>query len=192
MAKKSKVGKVGQEKVGGIDVRSGQAADVVVGDALAPAVANRQLSPNHQRTTLAELGAEVVAEITHLLETDESITHEKIKERYNLSEHSWTALRKHLDDSGRGFNRARWARHTAATLARFTSLGAERLAAEVSEMPLAALPIAVAVAVDKLILLSSDRPTVVVEARLRLTADDLSRMLHQQPIIDVTPIDIPN
>ena len=186
-------GIVGDEmtkKVKVLDNVAGQAAEVEVCAALQPAVAARQLSTDQQKRNLADIGADTVAEIIHLLETDERITHEDLKARYNLSEHSWLALRRHLDDLGRGFNRARWARHTAATLARFTQLGAERLASEVGEMPLAALPIAVAVAIDKLILLSSDRPAVVIEARLRLSAEDLCKMLAEPAsaaVIDITP-----
>lgn len=177
-----------------LDTVTGQAAAVPASSALDPSEV-RQLTKEGQKYKLAGFTDGMVEEVIALMEQDGTITVDDVKQRYALTEHRWLALRRYMDDCGRGFNRTRWARHTAASLARFTSLGAERLAKEVGEIPLASLPIAVAIAVDKLILLSSDRPAVIVEARLRLTADDLSLMLSSPaaavpvpapaPVIDV-------
>lgn len=178
-----KHGATGPQITGGA---AGQAGDVDVVDAVEPQEV-RQLSTEQQRTTLARVGEKVVAEITHLLETTD-ISVDELRKKYGLTDRVWGAIRKHLDDSGRGFNRQRWARHTCATLSRFVSAAGDRLVREVDQIPLPSLPIALGIAIDKLSLLTADRPTVVVEARLRVDADALSSMLRGTKVIDAEEV----
>jgi hypothetical protein len=75
-----------------------------------------------------------------------------------------------------------WKKSTAATLSHFVSKGSERLVKEIDDMPLASLPIAIAVAIDKIQALH-DQPQTVVEHRLRIDQSSVNELLRSEGMI---------
>lgn len=93
------------------------------------------------------------------------------------------AIRKDEDDSGK-FNLGSWKKQTAALLSQIVSKGSTRLLAEIENIPAGQLPIAIAIMTDKVMALQ-DAPTTVVEHRLRVSHEDINKMLRgeKEPIV---------
>jgi len=102
--------------------------------------------------------------------------------KHETSTHAVTALKNKLEDESEGFNLVSWKKSTAATLSHFVSKGSERLVREIDDMPLASLPIAIAVAIDKIQALH-DQPQTVVEHRLRIDQGSLNELLRSEGIV---------
>jgi len=102
--------------------------------------------------------------------------------KHETSTHAVTALKNKLEDEAEGFNLVSWKKSTAATLSHFVSKGSERLVKEIDDMPLASLPIAIAVAIDKIQALH-DQPQTVVEHRLRIDQGSLNELLRSEGIV---------
>jgi hypothetical protein len=102
--------------------------------------------------------------------------------KHETSTHAVTALKNKLEDEAEGFNLVSWKKSTAATLSHFVSKGSERLVREIDDMPLASLPIAIAVAIDKIQALH-DQPQTVVEHRLRIDQGSLNELLRSEGIV---------
>lgn len=105
-----------------------------------------------------------------------------VAEKHSVSAHTVTALRNAAEDEEPAFNLVAWKKSTAATLSHFVSKGAKKLERQVEEMPLTALPIAIAVAIDKLLLLH-DQPQTIVEQRLRIDHHAVNDMLKADGIV---------
>lgn len=149
----------------------------------AEVVDGRILNGENSKYTLQSLTAQDYDSIAVALETCEESADE-IAARLGIGRRLFDLARNRLEDEGRGFNVNRWKKRTAATLAHFSSRGSTRLLREVDSIPLPALCIAVAVAIDKIALLA-DQPQVVVEHRLRVTSDSINEMMKAATIIDV-------
>lgn len=95
--------------------------------------------------------------------------------KHGVSEHTAIELRR-IDSEEQGVDLAHWKRSTAATLSQFVARGGNRLMEEVDKIPLATLPVAVAIAVDKILALH-DQPQVVTEHRLRVRHEDINDLI---------------
>jgi DNA-binding XRE family transcriptional regulator len=82
-------------------------------------------------------------------------------------------IRKQMEVDGK-MELGSWKREVTNLLGEFAMRGAKRLTEEVDNMPIGQMMMAVAIAVDKVRDLS-EAPTVKVEARLKITQDDLNK-----------------
>jgi len=105
-----------------------------------------------------------------------------VAKKHETSTHAVTALKNKIEDEADGFNLVSWKKSTAATLSHFVSKGSERLVKEIDDMPLASLPIAIAVAIDKIQALH-DQPQTVVEHRLRIDQGSLNELLRSEGLV---------
>ena len=98
-------------------------------------------------------------------------------------------IRKDLEVQGK-MEMGSWKKELGELLGNFALKGAKRLNEEIDSMPIGQVMMAVAIAVDKVRDLS-DTPTVKIEARLKISQDDLNRafMPAAKPI---EIIDIPS
>ena len=126
----------------------------------------------------------------------------EIASEFGVSVHTVNQIRLTTEDQNPELNRKRWKSQTAATLAHFSSLGAERLVQEVDRIPLQSLALSVAIAVDKVQRLSEE-PQVIVEQRLRVDHGGVEHMMKRanaavetsdtvSDVCDDKVIDIPN
>lgn len=96
-------------------------------------------------------------------------------------------MRNNLADSGQ-LDMLAFKRRTAARLASFIDKSLQRLDNEVDDIPIGQLMLPTAIAIDKMEKLVDPTPTVQVKAELRISADDINKLLgFGGPIIDVTP-----
>lgn len=96
-------------------------------------------------------------------------------------------MRNNLADSGQ-LDMLAFKRRTAARLASFIDKSLQRLDAEVDDIPIGQLMLPTAIAIDKMEKLVDPTPTVQVKAELRISADDINKLLgFNGPIIDVIP-----
>lgn len=105
-----------------------------------------------------------------------------VAKKHETSTHAVTALKNKIEDEADGFNLVSWKKSTAATLSHFVSKGSERLVREIDDMPLASLPIAIAVAIDKIQALH-DQPQTVVEHRLRIDQGTINELLKSEGLV---------
>lgn len=109
--------------------------------------------------------------------------------KHEISVNIVSALRNQAEEEEPAFNLVAWKKQTAATLSHFVSKGAKKLERQVEEMPLQALPIAIAVAIDKLLLLH-DQPQTIVEHRLRVDHDSVNELLRSEgPTLEAEIVD---
>lgn len=103
-----------------------------------------------------------------------------------MDRHVVSDIRKNLQDEGK-LDILEFKRRTAARLASFIGKAVERLDSEVENIPIAQLMLPTAIAIDKLNGLSEATPTVNIKAELRISADDINKMLSPT-IIDVNTL----
>jgi DNA-binding XRE family transcriptional regulator len=82
-------------------------------------------------------------------------------------------IRKEMEGEGK-LELGAWKKEVAGLLGDFVQRGAVRLAQNVDSIPIGQLPMAIAIAIDKVRDLA-DAPTVRVEARLRISQDELNK-----------------
>jgi len=102
------------------------------------------------------------------------------------SKHTILAIRRAQEDAN-GLNLMNWKKATAATMAAIVAKGSTRLLEEIENIPAGQLPLALAILTDKVLALQ-DVPTVVVEHRLRVSHEDINKMLKG----DADVIDLPS
>jgi transposase-like protein len=139
-----------------------------------------KLSTTSNRHTGEKLPEEVKLKVLAYLKEGNGIA--STAEEFGLSVNIVQALRKNAEDTDPAFNLAAWKKQTAATLSHFAAKGSKRLVEEVDKMPLASLPIAIAVAIDKIQALH-DQPQTVVEHRLRVDHQSLNSMFQAEGIV---------
>lgn len=139
----------------------------------APALERVPTSTEAQRYDLTKISEERKQAILADLRAGMGVT--PASKKHHASTHVVTALRRQ-DDEERSVDVPAWKRHTAASLARFVAQGSERLVQEVANIPLGQLPVAVAIAIDKINALH-DQPQTVVEHRLRVSQEQISAMI---------------
>jgi IS30 family transposase len=102
------------------------------------------------------------------------------------SKHTVLAIRRAQEDAN-GLNLMNWKKATAATMAAIVAKGSTRLLEEIENIPAGQLPLALAILTDKVLALQ-DVPTVVVEHRLRVSHEDINKMLKgEADVIDLPP-----
>lgn len=112
-----------------------------------------------------------------------------------VDKHTVSDIRKNMEDDGK-LDILAFKRKTAARLASFIGKAVDRLDSEVDSIPISQLMLPTAIAIDKFNGLSEVAQTVVVKAELRISADDINKMLNTN-VIDVntlppaTPLDNP-
>ena len=96
------------------------------------------------------------------------------------------SVRQQMESEGK-LELGSWKKEVASLLGEFVLKGAKRLNDEASEMPIGQIPMSIAIAIDKVRDLQ-DTPTVRVEARLRITQDELNNAFNidSKKIIDIT------
>lgn len=110
----------------------------------------------------------------------------QIVEQTGHSKHTILAIRRKKEDEG-GLNLQSWKKATAATMAAIVARGSTRLLEEIENIPAGQLPLALAIMTDKVLALQ-DAPTVVVEHRLRVSHEDINKMLKgEADVIDLPP-----
>lgn len=107
-----------------------------------------------------------------------------IAEEVGVSKPSVISIKKDVEDN-KGFELGTWKKNTSALLSQIVSRGSERLLEEIQNIPAGQLPLAIAIMTDKVLSLQ-EAPTVVVEHRLRVSHEDINKMLKSD-VIDVTP-----
>lgn len=105
-----------------------------------------------------------------------------VAQEHGLSTHTVSAIRDKAEDADPSFNLTAWKKSTAATLSRFVSKGATKLEEQVEQIPLANLPIAIAIAIDKIQALH-DQPQTVVEHRLRVDHQSVNSLFDANNIV---------
>ena len=105
-----------------------------------------------------------------------------VAQEHGLSTHTVSAIRDKAEDADPSFNLTAWKKSTAATLSRFVSKGATKLEEQVEQIPLANLPIAIAIAIDKIQALH-DQPQTVVEHRLRVDHQSVNNLFDANNIV---------
>jgi hypothetical protein len=96
-------------------------------------------------------------------------------------------IKNELQDTGQ-LDALAFKRRTALRLAGFIDKATERLNNEVDNIPIGQLMLSTAIGIDKLEKLVDPTPTVQVKAELKISAEDLNKMLSlNNDIIDVTP-----
>lgn len=96
-------------------------------------------------------------------------------------------IQNNLADSGQ-LDVLAFKKRTAMRLASFIDKGLARLDDEVQDMPIGQLPLATAIALDKLVGLVDQTPVVNIKAELRISAEDINKLLDiNSLVIDVTP-----
>lgn len=96
-------------------------------------------------------------------------------------------IKNNLADAGQ-LDLLAFKRRTAARLASFIDKSLARLDNEVDDIPVSQLMLPTAIAIDKMEKLVDPTPTVQVKAELRISADDINKLLgFGGPIIDVNP-----
>lgn len=110
----------------------------------------------------------------------------EIVDQTGHSKHTILAVRRAQEDAN-GLNLQSWKKATAATMAAIVAKGSTRLLAEIENIPAGQLPLALAIMTDKVLALQ-DAPTVVVEHRLRVSHEDINKMIKAEAdVIDLPP-----
>lgn len=136
--------------------------------------------PNNEHTG-SKLTEEQRKAIYELL--DDGVGTTEIAKQLGHSKHTVLAVRRARDDANGGLNLNSWKKATAATMAAIVAKGSTRLLAEIENIPPGQLPLALAIMTDKVLALQ-DAPAVVVEHRLRVSHDDINKMIRGE-VIDV-------
>lgn len=98
-------------------------------------------------------------------------------------------IRKGLEEQGK-MELGSWKREVTNLLGEFAVKGAKRLVDEADQMPIGQMMMAVAIAVDKVRDLQ-EAPVVKVEARLKITQDDLNKaFLPSAKPIEIIDVDL--
>ena len=101
------------------------------------------------------------------------------------------SVRQQMEGDGK-LELGSWKREVAGLLGDFVSKGAARLSENVENIPIGQLPMAIAIAIDKVRDLA-DAPTVRIETRLKITQDELNRAFDidttatPSKVVDATP-----
>ena len=84
-----------------------------------------------------------------------------------------------------GLDVVEWKRQVSAMFAGIVQKGAERLMVDIDNIPAGQLPLALAILTDKILALQ-DAPQTIVEHRLKVSHDDINKLLKGE-VIDITP-----
>jgi hypothetical protein len=113
--------------------------------------------------------------------TQEGYTQREIKEETGVSDSTVVAVRQDMGD--KDIDIGNYKKQTADIFKRIVMRGAKRLDDEIDKIPIGAMPVSLAILIDKIAILQ-DQPTVIIENRLRVTHDDINKYL-QGEVIDL-------
>lgn len=111
----------------------------------------------------------------------QGLTNEQVASESGVSKPVVIAIKK--QEAANGFSVNEWKRNISTALASIVSKGADRLSVEIEKIPAGQLPLAIAILTDKILALQ-DAPTTIVEHRLRVSHEDINKMIKGE-IIDL-------
>jgi hypothetical protein len=106
-------------------------------------------------------------------------TNDEVSTETGVSKPVVIAIKKH--EAANGFSINEWKRNISTALASIVSKGADRLSVEIEKIPAGQLPLAIAILTDKILALQ-DAPTTIVEHRLRVSHEDINKMIKGEVI----------
>lgn len=107
----------------------------------------------------------------------------EIQAETNVSAHTIVGIRKLMP----ALDEKSWKKNVMETLRDVVSRGASRLSNEIDDIPITAMPVSIAILIDKINVLN-DQPTAVVEHRMRITHDEINNILLDANVIDEKPL----
>lgn len=110
-------------------------------------------------------------------------TNEQVAKESGVSKPVCIAIKKQAASGG--LDVAEWKRQVSAMFAGIVHKGAERLMIDIDNIPAGQLPLALAILTDKILALQ-DAPQTIIEHRLKVSHEDINKMLKGE-VIDVTP-----
>lgn len=113
----------------------------------------------------------------------EGKTNEQVAMLAGVSKPVCIAIKKKAGSGG--LDVAEWKRQISAMFAGIVHKGAERLVTDIENIPAGQLPLALAILTDKILALQ-DTPTTIVEHRLKVTHEDINKLLKGE-VIDISP-----
>ena len=108
-------------------------------------------------------------------------TNEQVAIESGVSKPTVIAIKK--SHKANEFSINEWKKNISTALASIVSKGADRLSVEIEKIPAGQLPLAIAILTDKILALQ-DAPTTIVEHRLRVSHEDINKMIKGE-IIDL-------
>jgi hypothetical protein len=108
-------------------------------------------------------------------------TNDEVSQEAGVSKPVVIAIKKH--ETANGFSINEWKRGISTALASIVSKGAERLSVEIEKIPAGQLPLAIAILTDKILALQ-DAPTTIIEHRLRVSHEDINKMIKGE-VVDI-------
>ena len=130
-------------------------------------------------TTLEKLDPEKKQEIVWL--TEQGHTQKEIEEKVGVSSHTVVAVRQDMGD--KNIDLGTYKRRTSDLFKSIILKGAHRLDAEIDNLPITQMPLALAILIDKVQTLN-DQPVVVTEHRLKVKHEDINRLISGE-VIDI-------
>lgn len=116
----------------------------------------------------------------------EGKTNEQVAMLAGVSKPVCIAIKKQAGSGG--LDVAEWKRSVSAMFAGIVQKGAERLMVDIDNIPAGQLPLALAILTDKILALQ-DAPQTIIEHRLKVSHEDINKMLKGE-VIDVSPISV--
>lgn len=113
----------------------------------------------------------------------EGKTNSEVAEQSGVSKPVCIAIKKAAGTGG--LDVVEWKRKVSAMFAGIVHKGAERLMVDIDNIPAGQLPLALAILTDKILALQ-DAPQTIVEHRLRISHDDINKMLKGD-VIEIAP-----
>ena len=136
------------------------------------------------RCTGKEIPADKREKVKELLQ--DGVGTRAINAETGVSRPAIIAIKKDEEDAGK-FDLGTWKKQTASLLSQVVSKGSPRLLAEIENIPAGQLPLAIAIMTDKVMALQ-DAPTIVVEHRLRISHEDINKMLKGDKSPDIIDV----
>ena len=113
----------------------------------------------------------------------EGKTNEQVAMLAGVSKPVCIAIKKKAGSGG--LDVVEWKRQVSAMFAGIVQKGAERLMVDIDNIPAGQLPLAIAILTDKILALQ-DAPQTIVEHRLKVSHDDINKLLKGE-VIDIAP-----
>lgn len=132
-------------------------------------------------TTLEKLDPDKKKEIVWL--TEQGHTQKEIEDKVGVSSHTVVAVRQDMGD--KNLDLGTYKRKTSDLFKSIILKGANRLDAEIDNLPITQMPLALAILIDKVQTLN-DQPVVVTEHRLKVKHEDINRLISGE-VIDLPP-----
>lgn len=134
---------------------------------------------DQKSTTLQKLSKEKKEQIVWM--TEQGHTQKDIEEKVGVSSHTVVAVRNDMGDSN--LDLGTYKKRTSDLFKSIILKGAHRLDAEIDDLPITQMPLALAILIDKVQTLN-DQPVVVTEHRLKIKHEDINRMISGE-IVDL-------